>query len=136
MSTLSENTDLICRGDAWNSEKITQLQNVCPLMHANGCYSPNIPGVHVCMCVSYQQQEQHHVCMVAHTRHVQGGPQVFVLQVHVQASLNQNFCRKHVVMASTLQDESTADGIIITFQICTFPEALLTINSAHEWFTA
>lgn len=59
--------------------------------------------VHVCLRF-YQQQQQHHICMVTHTRYMQGCPQVFVLQVDIQASLNQKFRRKHIVMASALQN--------------------------------
>lgn len=34
---------------------------------------------------------------------MQGGPQVFILQVDIQASLDQKLGHKHVVMTSTLQ---------------------------------
>lgn len=60
-----------------------------------------------CICASYQQQQQHHVRVVTHTRYVQGRPQVLVLQVGVHASLHQDFRREHVVMASTLEMVST-----------------------------
>lgn len=57
-----------------------------------------------CSCVSHHQQQQHHVCMVTHARHVQSCPLVLVLQVDIQASLNQELCCEHVVVASTLQN--------------------------------
>lgn len=58
------------------------------------------------MCVPYEQQQQHHVGVVADAGDVQGRPQVFVLVVHVQASLDQELRRKHVVMAGALQNRS------------------------------
>lgn len=70
-------------------------------------FPPNTHHAHVSMCASYQQQQHHHICMVAHARYMQGRPQVFVLQVDVQASLDQKFSRKHVVMASTLENART-----------------------------
>lgn len=45
---------------------------------------------------------------------MQGRPQVLVLQVDIQASLNQKFRCKHIVMASTLQKARTVDFLIIT----------------------
>lgn len=58
------------------------------------------------MCVSYKQQQQHHVCVVAHAGYVQRRPQIFILMVHVQPSLDQELGRKHIVMASTLQKKN------------------------------
>lgn len=58
----------------------------------------------VCACVSHQKQKQHHVGMVAHARYMQSRPQVFVLQVDVQASLQQHLRRQHVVMTSALRN--------------------------------
>lgn len=51
---------------------------------------------------THQQQKQHHICMVTHTCYVQCCPQVFILQVGIQASLNQKLRSEHIVMASTL----------------------------------
>lgn len=57
-------------------------------------------------CVPYEQQQQHHVGVVAGAGDMQGRPQVLVLVVHVQASLDQEFGRKHVVVAGALQNRS------------------------------
>lgn len=45
---------------------------------------------------------------------MQGGPQVFILQVDIQASLNQHLCCEHVVMARALQKAEKADCLIIS----------------------
>lgn len=107
---------------------MTKIQNVCAFV--------SFPPTCSFACVSYQKQQQHHICMVTHTRYMQGRPQVFVLQVHIQASLDQKFSRKHVVMASALQNANPIDFLISSLQKCIFPGALLTINSTHEWFSA
>ena len=74
---------------------------VCPCACCTVCVC-----VCVCVCVSistHKQQQQHHVWVVTGTGHMERCPQVLILQVSIQPTLNQNLRRKHVVMASTLQ---------------------------------
>lgn len=52
--------------------------------------------------MAYQQQGERDVRVVARARYVQRGPQVLILQVHVQPAANQKLRSKAVVMASTL----------------------------------
>lgn len=52
---------------------------------------------------AHQKEQQHHICVVAHTCYMQGCPQVLVLLVDIKAPLDQKLSCKHVIMAGTLQ---------------------------------